>query len=1049
MELTPGIYEKLINEALKKKLENLPAEYRIHYINIDPSQAPRMLTNYVASMMNNLLSNDEVFPELKDKISFVNKVVEFIHQWEINPDDDLLTNEKKLLGGIFSSIDRTEKQLKALENSRPRSGFTFNTLFTGSNHDLSIQNEINRDIISADEIYWIVAFIRFTGVRIFESSLRQFLQNDGARLHIITTTYMGASEPKAVEFLKNLDPEKVEIRVSYNNRNERLHAKSYIFVRHSGLSTAYIGSSNLSHSALTDGLEWNVRVTSVESPQIVKASIVTFETYWNRPDFEPYDRDKFREAISENQKTFGEAEILLQKYTIRPEQKEILEKLTVEREIHQSFKNLVVAATGTGKTVIAAFDYQRFRDEHQQNNNLLFIVHREEILEQSIATFRSVLEDEKFGELWVGSHQPSFKSELNHLFVSIQTFNSNKERFQRLGENHYDFIIIDEAHHSTAESYRQLFTMFRPKILLGLTATPERADGKSLLPDFNNRIAAEMRLPEAINRLLLSPFQYFCIGDKTVDLSQVKWNAAAGSYDEDELFRKLNTEGRLNLILGTIPHYLSDEHHCHALCFCCRKEHAEDTALGLRKAGYNAEALTSDDSTEDRKKKITRFKGGEINYLCVVDIFNEGVDIPGIDTVLFLRPTKSLTVFLQQLGRGLRLAPGKDCLTVLDYVAQANKKYSFESRIRALVGKNISNRLEDQVAKGFTYLPRGCAIEMDKLAQQYILDNIQGAIWNSRRLINNEVMHYRQNFKDELTLSNFLAHFNLDPRALYKSTCWSELLRNGNELSYEDDAYTDVFAKNMWRLVHVNSIGYIRFMQKLISDGFTYEHNKVNDIYALMLYYALYAAPLPKSGVGSVEEGLRIFGAHQCFVEELRELLDYIVNNLNVNTRLIPELGGLPLELFGCYSRDEQLIIFGETTDQQMMSERSGVHKINRLNTDLLWVTLNKSDKDFSERTQYNDYAINESLFHWQSKNDESHTNSGSRYVRQKENHKTFLLFVRENKKDGYGLTEPYYFLGPVTYRSSQGDQPMSITWEMKYHMPVFILDKAMKQAVG
>lgn len=166
----------------------------------------------------------------------------------------------------------------------------------------------------------------------------------------------------------------------------------------------------------------------------------------------------------------------------------------------------------------------------------------------------------------------------------------------RLGENHYDFIIIDEAHHSTAESYRQLFTMFRPKILLGLTATPERADGKSLLPDFNNRIAAEMRLPEAINRLLLSPFQYFCIGDKTVDLSQVKWSAAAGSYDEDELFRKLNTEGRLNLILRTIPHYLSDEHRCHALCFCCRKEHAEDTASGLRRAGYSAEALTSDDS---------------------------------------------------------------------------------------------------------------------------------------------------------------------------------------------------------------------------------------------------------------------------------------------------------------------------------------------------------------------------------------------------------------------------------------------------------------------
>ena len=1049
MGLATGIYENLIYEALKRKLEALPDEYRINYISIDPAQAPRMLTNYVASLMNRLLSDDRVFEEFEDKIAFVNKVVEFIDtKWDTEPDDDLLINEKKLLGGIINSIGKTEKQLKAMETFRPKSGFTVNTLFTGSNHDLPMKNEINMDILSADEIYWIVAFIRFSGVRIFKDSLEQFLQKDGARLHIITTTYMGASEPKAVDFLHNMDPEKVDIRVSYDTALDRLHAKSYIFVRHSGLSTAYIGSSNISKSAMTQGLEWNVRVTSVESPQIIKASIATFETYWNRPDFEPYDKDKFSQAISENQKTVGEAEVLLQKYTIRPEQKEILEKLTVERTIRNSFRNLVVAATGTGKTVIAAFDYQRFRNQNPRHDNLLFIVHREEILEQSIATFRSVLDDDKFGELWVGNHQPSSASELSHLFVSIQTFNSNKERFQKLGGTHYDFIIIDEAHHSTADSYRQLFTMFKPQILLGLTATPERADGKSLLPDFNNRIAAEMRLPEAINRLLLSPFQYFCIGDKTVDLSRVKWSAAAGSYDEDELFRQLNTEGRLNLILSTIPRYLSDEHRCHALCFCCRKEHAETTAQGLRKAGYLAEALTSDDKEDERKKKIFRFRNGEINYLCVVDIFNEGVDIPEIDTVLFLRPTKSLTVFIQQLGRGLRLAPDKDCLTVLDYVAQANKKYSFESRLRALVGKSIPNRIEDEVEKGFTYLPRGCAIEMDKLAQQYILDNIQGAIWNSRRLVN-EVLHYRQNFKDELTLSNFLSHFNLDPRALYKSTCWCELLRSGNELSYEDDEYSGTFAKNMKRLVHVNGIGYIRFMQQLIADGFSYEHNKVNDIYALMFYYAIYGAPLSKSGVGSVDEGLRIFGQHKCFVEELKELLDYIVNNLNVNTRLIPELGGLPLELFGCYSRDEQLIIFGETTDQQMMSERSGVHKINRLNTDLLWVTLNKSDKDFSERTQYNDYAISESLFHWQSKNDESHTNSGSRYVRQKENHKTFLLFVRENKKDGYGLTEPYYFLGPVTYMSSQGDQPMSITWEMKYHMPVFILDKAMKQAVG
>ena len=594
MQLRPGIYETLIYNALKQKIDELPSIYHVNEMPIDSAEAPRVLTDYVAELLELLLGDDKVFETIEERIEFVNRVIRFIEEkWNFEPDDDLLTNQNRLLGGIIDSTGKSPEQLKALDLLRPKSGFTVNSLFTGNNNGLSMQSELSMDILTADRIYWIVAFIRFSGVRIFKDALEKFLSRENTKLCIITTTYMAASEPKAVEFLKNLNPSKVDIKVCYDTSMDRLHAKSYIFERNSGLDTAYIGSSNISRSALTQGLEWNVRITAKESPQIIKAAKATFETYWNRDDFEPYDPIKFQNAINDEKHRDPDSSrsTVLHQYTVRPEQKEILDQLTTERQLHGSYKNLVVAATGTGKTVIAAFDYRRFLQSHPKHN-LLFIAHREEILEQSLATFRSVLNDSTFGEIWVGKHQPSMYGDLRHLFVSIQTFNSRSEMFESFGKEYYDFVIIDEAHHSQANSYRLLFQMFEPKILLGLTATPEREDGQSLLPDFNNRIAAELRLPEAINRFLLSPFQYFCIGDETVNLMNIAWNSVSGTYDEDDLFRALNTESRLKLITETIPKYLSDENDCRALCFCCRKEHAKDVAAGLRAAGYRAEALT-------------------------------------------------------------------------------------------------------------------------------------------------------------------------------------------------------------------------------------------------------------------------------------------------------------------------------------------------------------------------------------------------------------------------------------------------------------------------
>ncbi len=1049
MELKSGIYESLIYRALKKKLETLSDKY-IFKDSIDSGEASKLLTNYIAKIINNLLSDESLFETLEGRISFINDILNFIDKkWKCDIDDSLLTNEKVLLSGIVDMAGLTREQAQQRVMMRPLSGYTVSNLFTGSNTDLSIDGEIERDIQTADEIYWIVAFVRFSGVRIFKNALLEFLSKPNAKLKLITTTYMGASEPKAVDYLKQLAPNKVEIKVSYNCDLDRLHAKSYIFVRESGMNTAYIGSSNMSRSALTKGLEWNMRITNQENPHIIQKALATFDTYWNSDNFEDYDYERFVTTISERNKTKRSAGRVLQNFYILPHQKAILDKLTVEREIHQSYKNLIVAATGTGKTVIAAFDYKRFYDNNSRHR-LLFVAHRKEILEQSINTFCSVLNNNTFGELWVGEHRPSKTGDLSHLFISIQSFNSNIETFINCGSNYYDYIVVDEAHHSEAISYQKVFDLFTPKILIGLTATPERADGVNL-SNFNQRIAAELRLPEAIDNMLLSPFQYFCVGDRTTDLSHVTWTQ--GGYDENELVRKLNTRERLRLITESLPRYLSDEHDCRALCFCATLEHAHDVAEGLCSIGYRAAMLSGNDSLERREDIQNQFKAKQINYLCVVDIYNEGIDIPEIDTVLFLRPTKSLTIFLQQLGRGLRLAPDKECLTVLDFVAQAHVNYSFESRFRALIPKSKSvstNTIKSAVAKSFTMLPRGCNITMDKLAREYIFSNINSAIFNLRRL-RQEVAQFRVNSDKPLNLQNFLNQFDLDIRVIYKTKCWNALLKEAGMLSYPTDRFTSEFEKNMSRLIHVNSIRYLGFINQLINNGFNYKHTPRNNTFALMLYYDLFVKSIDNFGFASVDEGLKKFGSYPLFVEELRQIVQYLSEHLIISTKPIVELGeDNVLELFGCYTREQQLAIFGKRTARKAGAiPQSGVYSIDNINTELLWVTLNKSDKDFSPSTQYEDYAINETLFNWQSQNSASHQNSGRRYVEQKKNGRKFILFVREHKVDEYGFTSPYYCLGLVDYVKSHGNKPMTITWAMRNHIPGFILEKAQKMAVG
>ncbi|WP_165498874.1 DUF3427 domain-containing protein [Chlorobium sp. N1] len=1059
MSLGEGIYESLLTRALRAKLDQLPAnEYFVGSEPIDRAEAASILTEYLQTILSTALHNLEEQHDddsLSHQIAFCNQLISYIdNELQLSMQEDLVLQQGEILTAILSKIGKTDEQLQGhLEKSLPLSGLRTSNLFTGSNADLSIDTEIERDIMSANRIYWIVSFIRWSGLRIFKNALKEFTSMPGSSLQVITTTYMGASEPRAIEFLASLP--NTSIKISYQTTIERLHAKAYIFERNSGYDSAYIGSSNLSRSALTKGLEWNLRVTTRENPHIIEKAKATFEHYWNSIDFEDFSEggiERFREAIQ--QERSPSTVIALQDYLkIHPQpfQKEILDRLRTEREIHGRYRNLIVAATGTGKTVISAFDFKRHYERAPESSTLLFVAHRQEILEQARATFRAVLDDRSFGDLWVGSHQPT-SPHLRHLFISVQTFNSQKELFQqRFSKEYYTFIVVDEAHHSQADSYRDIFTLFEPHILLGLTATPERMDGKSLLPDFCNKIAAEIRLPDALALKLLTPFQYFCVDDESVDLRNVKW--VKGAYDTTELSKILSVQERVRLIISSIKHYLTDPFTCKALCFCASKEHARFMSDAMNQAGLRAAALLSGDpnAQELRTSIRGRLLQGELNYVCVVDIFNEGVDIPEIDTVLFLRPTESLTVFLQQLGRGLRISADKECLTVLDFVSQANQQFNFADRFRALVGRT-NQHIEKEIRQGFPHLPTGCTINLEPMAREVVLSNIRNTIFSAQR-IRKEIASFTQHTHQPLTLSTFLEHHQLDIRTLYSGQkgCWTQLKKEAGIGSISEDNWTKRLFAGMKRLIQIDSPSYLQFIQQLLRNDLTFnEHDITARRYALMLYYDLFQNDIRAIGVHSVADAFSRVRNYPAVIQEMQEITQHLWQKLEHTTQQLPLNMGNILELLAQYSRDEILAAFEKSTAKTRFATIAGVVPVQQHNAELLLVTLNKSDKDFSRETQYEDYAVNETIFHWQTQNRVSpDTPAGQSYINHKKEGKTLLLFVREHKKDAYGFTMPYHFLGPVKYQSHKGAKPMSIIWELEFPMPAYLWHAAAKMAVG
>ena len=804
--LSPGLYEQVINTALNHELSEIP-DARKSVAPIDKAEASKVLAQYLADVVQKGLENViDNGGDISKQIGLANEIVNLIQNITEEADFATLSVDQRaeqLLALLREQDPRLAIGKTAADLSRPETSIAQSSVFTGAIHEPQMYTELKNEIVSADRIDMLVSFIKWSGLRLLIDELREFTQNDG-ELRIITTSYMGATDVKAIEELRKLPNTK--IKVSYDTKRTRLHAKTYVFYRDTGFTTAYVGSSNLSNAAISSGLEWNVKVTRRDLPETIDKIAATFESYWNSSEFEYYSegqKERLARALkAEKYFDANNAEVYTMDIAPYSYQQEILDKLEAERTVRGYTRNLVVAATGTGKTVISALDYKRYCKQHPGKPcRLLFVAHREEILRQSLYTFRAVLKDANFGELFVGSYRPE---SIDHLFLSIQTFNS-QDFAGKTDPDFYDYIVVDEFHHAAAPTYQKLLTYYKPQILLGLTATPERMDGKSVLPYFNNRIAAEIRLPEAIDRKLLCPFQYFGVTD-TVDLNTLKWSA--GGYDKNELSNLYTFSGavanrRADLVVSSLLKYVTDIDEVKGLGFCVSIEHAEFMCRYFNDHGISSIFLTGKSTDEERKTAKGRLVSGEVRFIFVVDIYNEGVDIPEVNTVLFLRPTESLTIFLQQLGRGLRFAEDKECLTVLDFIGQANKRYNFEDKFAALLS-NTTRSVPREIKDGFVSASKGCYIQLEKKAAKYILDNIRASYGNTAGLVP-RVASFTEDSGLELTLANFLDYYHLDPRAIYRFSSFSRICARADVIADFNESLEDVLTKAFGRLAVVDS----------------------------------------------------------------------------------------------------------------------------------------------------------------------------------------------------------------------------------------------------
>ena len=1074
--LPDGLYDQVVTDSLQQLIQASIGEHGFTVADLAAEDAPARMAEVLASTLARILEDlgEEDGEKPRRQLALVNDLLRYVRHRATHPDaadaehvHELAQREAARFDadGVHELLSCPPRLLQAVHRNRvvplrPEIGLAMPWLFTAGRGTPSLLSELQRELGACDRVDILVSFITQSGVRKLLDILQRITAVDahgrpGTRLRILTTTYTGATEMQALDLLARLPG--VEVRVSLDGRRTRLHAKAWIFHRDSGFGSAYVGSANLSAAAMMGGLEWTVKFTEQGQEELFARARANFETLWEDREFQRYDPENAVHRTALENALTREAghglPVRLTFFDLEPKsyQQDMLDQLHAER-LQGRHRNLLVAATGTGKTVVAAFDYRRLCAEQGGRPRLLFVAHREEILRQARRTYQEVLRDHAFGCLLVGGAEPDSH---DHLFATIDSV-SSRGLIDRFGADYWNVVVIDECHRLAANRFDALANAIRPAVLLGLTATPERSDGKSILGYFQNRRdgspAVELRLWQALDLQLLCPFEYYACDDET-DFSSVPWNAPGETAAIDRLVT--GNDMRARMVIHEWQRLAGSLSHSRALVFCVSVDHARFMTDRLNAAGITAECVVGDSSAEDRRAAPEKLARGEINAIVTCDLYNEGVDLPFVNTLLLLRPTQSPVLFQQQIGRGLRLHSSKESCLILDFVGRYREDFRFDRLLSSLTGLHRA-QLPIEAENDFPSLPSGCFIHLQRQARERILDSLRRLVQQNWRRLCTELQTYvTLQGRDAIRLVDFLKDQGVELESLYRGSGrsgWTCLKRQAGLLPGEASQEEEYFGRRFADLLHVDDVERLAFLAQVTRSRAAHElkeaHPNKNGSEAV----ATSGSALLKEAGSARERRLlqmlayQIDAGHQqretgsAFLArlmespmsflELGELAEVLSSRNVLPARSIPGMEDLPLCLHASYGIREILTAVGWLTDTRRSPFQAGVLALPERRTELLFVTLDKRE-GYHQRIAYHDYAISAERFHWQTQNSAGpDTKVGRRYLESPDNGWQFQLFVRQTRKD------PYRACGPVTLLQTEGNRPMSIHWKLEIPLP-------------
>lgn len=911
----------------------------------------------------------------------------------------------------------------------------------------NLLNELKLSMEECRNFYFSVAFINYSGLQLLLDCFKN-AKDRGVRGKIITSTYLNFTEPKALERIKGFD--NIDLKIFIADKEQGFHTKAYIFENEDNYKII-IGSSNITQRALKSNVEWNVMIISKKETDFVNEVLEEYNSIYDETGFvndEFLDKYKIfirtlRKREKDNTADFSEYEI------IKPNlmQKRAIENLDRIRKCGER-KAIVIAATGTGKTYMSAFDVLNYSPK-----KLLFLVHREDILISAQSTYKKLCRNKN---IKMGFYTGNKKDDdVNYLFATVQTMERNIEKFKK---DEFQYIVIDEAHHSTSPTYTKILEYFNPEFLLGMTATPERCDKGNIFDAYDNNVALEIRLHEALENELIVPFHYFGITDvKDADLNDMKLDDLA------EVSKRLMINSRVDFIIEKMNFYGYDGDFQKTVGFCVTKEHALYMSDEFNKRGIESIALTGDDSAHKRQEYVKRLEddNDSLKVIFTVDIFNEGVDIPAVNQILMLRPTNSPVIFIQQLGRGLRKHSSKNFLTVLDFIGNHNKAFLISI---ALKGGRYYDKdsLKVSVATDFSDIP-GCSnIQMDKIAQERILKQLENENFNTLKYLKEEYNDFKALLGGKIPfhMMDYVRYDGApDPlKFINYSKTYLEFLDKVEKSEYIKDLLNDEeFVKIIKELCgklplkrphEFVIIKYLLHNEQMSLDKAVCEISKylekADEVTIKHSFKNLSQAYYDKA---QLKNNIKIFNydndnlirtlnfikiiKNEKYNKIIEDILNYGLIRYEKNFGSINY--GVPfLKLYEQYQMVDTALL---SNYEKIHSSFRGSGLITNGNEYFLFIDLHKGE-DIKESINYKDEFINSKTFQWQTPNSTSQTSErGKNIIYNKDRNINLHLFIRKYKEIDKSV-QPYIYIGKGNTINFEGEKPITVVFSLENRVP-------------